>query len=161
MIAKLLQAFPTPRLAAFGSLLWSALMALSAAAALWASARTSGPGVLAIAVLFAAGGLTAFAPAITIANLFASHSRQKRFAAIFVSLTIFTIGLTASLYALHFRFYFSQWHADPLTIRWAFEFAFTIAAALYQFAVLGMRLFFPVGLIALFAVSYWYANRSH
>ncbi|MEX0347301.1 MAG: hypothetical protein AB3N20_20435 [Rhizobiaceae bacterium] len=136
-------------------------MALSAGTALWLNQRTTVPAISALIILFACGGLAAFMPAITIANVFRLTDRKSRFAAFFVALTICTVGLTALFYALHFRFYFSQWHADPFTIRWAFEFAFTIAAALYQFAVLGLRLFFPVGLVALFLAACWYAIRSH
>lgn len=161
MLPRLTNALPGWRTSFFGSILWAVLMALSAGTALWLNQRTTVPAISALIILFACGGLAAFMPAITIANVFRLTDRKSRFAAFFVALTICTVGLTALFYALHFRFYFSQWHADPFTIRWAFEFAFTIAAALYQFAVLGLRLFFPVGLVALFLAACWYAIRSH
>ncbi len=161
MLPRLTNALPDWHTSFFGSLFWSVLMASSAGTALWLNQRTTGPAILTLVMLFGSGGLAAFVPSITIANFFRLSDRKRRFAAAFVSLTICTVGLTALFYALHFRFYFSQWHADPFTTRWAFEFAFTIAAALYQFAVLGLRLFFPVGLIALFLTACWYAIRSH
>ena len=43
---------------------------------------------------------------------------------------------------------------------WFLQFAHTIAAALYQFAVLGLRLFFPVGFVALLVASFWFARRA-
>ena len=160
MFRRLRNAAPELSTAVTGSITWSLAMAASAAFSLWLNGRAATPVLTPIVILFAIGGFAAFVPALTLANLFGSNSRERRFAATFVSLCTVTIGITAMLYALHFRFYFSQWHADPFTIRWAFEFGFTIAAALYQFAVLGLRLYFPLGLIALFAISFWNANRS-
>ncbi len=160
MFRRLRNATPPLSTACFGSLAWAAAMAASAVFSLWLADRLGAPSLPAIAILFAIGGLAAFVPAMTLANLLGRKRGERRFAATFFSLSVATIGITAMLYALHFRYYFSQWHADPFTVRWAFEFAFTIAAALYQFAVLGMRLYFPLGLIALFAFSFWNANRS-
>lgn len=160
MIRRLRGALPGWRLALVGSTAWAVCMAASAAVSLWLDDRFGAPSLPAIVTLFAIGGFVAFTPAMTIAGLFGSKRRETRFAAIFLALTIMTVGITALLYALHFRFYFAQWHADPFTVQWAFEFGFTVAAALYQFAVLGLRLYFPLGLAALFAVSLWFANRS-
>ncbi|MGX7872558.1 hypothetical protein ACVDG5_006595 [Mesorhizobium sp. ORM6] len=42
---------------------------------------------------------------------------------------------------------------------WGFQLAFTMAVALYQLMVLGIRLYFPLGLIALFAASLWFARQ--
>lgn len=160
MRRKLKNALPGAWLALCGSLLWAAAMAASAAVSLWLYDRIDAPSLPAIVILFAIGGAVAFAPAVTISGLIGSVRHDTRFAAVFVALTVTTIGITALSYALHFRFYFTQWHADPFTVQWAFEFGFTIAAALYQFAVLGLRLYFPLGLVALFAISLWFANRS-
>lgn len=160
MIRRLRAALPDWRLTLVGSTLWAACMTASAATALWMDDRAPGQGILPIVILFAVGGFLSFAPAVTFARLFDPASREARFAAAFLSLVVMTVGITAMIYALHFRFYFAQWHAAPFTIRWAFEFGFTVAAAIYQFAVLGLRLYFPVGLIALFGLSAWLANRS-
>ena len=40
------------------------------------------------------------------------------------------------------------------TITWSFQFVHTLATAFYQFVVLGMRLYFPLGFVAL-------ARRQH
>ncbi|CDX17454.1 hypothetical protein MPL3356_240031 [Mesorhizobium plurifarium] len=39
------------------------------------------------------------------------------------------------------------------------EFVFTLLTALYQFVVLGVRLYFPLGFAALVGVSIWFARR--
>ena len=49
--------------------------------------------------------------------------------------------MTAFLFAMDYRLFYSRWHAPFGTIVWAFQFVFTSASAVYQFAVLGMRLF--------------------
>jgi hypothetical protein len=35
-----------------------------------------------------------------------------------------------------------------------------VAAAFYQFAVIGLRLYFPFGVVALLAASAWFARRA-
>ena len=42
--------------------------------------------------------------------------------------------------------------------RWISGIVFTVAAGVYQFAVLGIRLFFPVGFGALLGASLWFAR---
>ncbi|MDX8451691.1 hypothetical protein RFM98_02875 [Mesorhizobium sp. VK9D] len=49
--------------------------------------------------------------------------------------------------------------AGRLGPTWAFEFAFTMLTALYQFVVLGVRLYFPPGFAALVAASIWFARQ--
>lgn len=65
----------------------------------------------------------------------------------------------ARLFALQYRSYYAEWHASAFTPTWAFEFAFTMLTALYQFVVLGMRLYFPLGFAALVAASIWFARQ--
>jgi hypothetical protein len=76
-----------------------------------------------------------------------------------VGLATVTIGLTALAYAIQYRLYYSEWHDDPFTIRWIFEVGFTTLAAMYQFAVMGMSLFLPLGLVALLAAGLWFARQ--
>ncbi|RUW22679.1 hypothetical protein EOA34_20760, partial [Mesorhizobium sp. M4B.F.Ca.ET.013.02.1.1] len=63
------------------------------------------------------------------------------------------------LFALQYRSYYAEWHAPAFTIRWAFELVFTMLTALYQFVVLGIRLYFPLGFIALVAAGIWFARQ--
>lgn len=114
-----------------------------------------------VVLLFALGGAFAFPIGWTLARLLSQGRRpETAFAAAFVSLGVATIGLTALLYALEYRSYYAEWHAAPFTITWAFQFVFTGLVAAYQFAVLGLRLYFPVGFVALFSAALWFAARS-
>ena len=118
-------------------------------------------GIFAVSMLFAAGGVLAFSVALTLARLLAPGRRaDAAFAAGFVCLLAATIGFTSGLFALQYRLYYAEWHAPAFTKLWALEFAFTVAAALYQFAVLGIRLYFPAGFLALFVASLWFARLA-
>ena len=67
--------------------------------------------------------------------------------------------MTSAIFAVIFRQYYAQWHGDPFTRIWLVQLVFTTASALYQFAVLGIRLYLPVGVIFLFAASWLLADR--
>ena len=82
------------------------------------------------------------------------------FAAAFLAFTVATIGITAALYALQSRSYYAQWHEPAFTITWCFQLVFTLLATVYQFAVLGLRLYFPVGFVALLVLSGWFARSA-
>ncbi len=145
-------AMPPWRAALLGALLWGLAMGASALAALlivrWETPSLIGT----VVVLFACGGAVAFPPALVLARLLAAGARtETAFAAAFVSLAATTIGFTALFFALYYRSYYAQWHAEPLTRLWAIQFIHTTAGAVYQFAVLGLRLYFPLGFVALFA----------
>jgi hypothetical protein len=114
-----------------------------------------------VTALFALSGAVAFPLGLVLAR-FLSH-RQRReaaFASAFLSFAFATVCMTAGLFALQYRDYYSEWHADAFTRIWFLQFAHTIAAALYQFAVLGLRLFFPMGFVALLVASFWFARRA-
>ncbi|MDN2567870.1 hypothetical protein N1F89_16730 [Aquibium sp. A9E412] len=156
---RLLRALPGPRLAAGGSLAWAAAMAASALWHVWQTGWRDDGAVAAVALLAAAGGLLAFVPAHAATGLLsAGRGHGARVAAAVLSFAVLTAGLTAALFALHYRLYYAAWHAEAFTVEWAFQFAFTTANAGYQFAVLGLRLYLPIGLAALLAVSFLYAR---
>jgi hypothetical protein len=95
-----------------------------------------------------------------VANRMAARWRPgPRFALAFLGLSLLTIGMTATIFALHFRAYFAEWHDDELSVRLAFETGFTLAAAVYQFLVLGLRLYLPIGVIALLGASWAFATK--
>ncbi|MGD9914344.1 MAG: hypothetical protein AB7S80_09690 [Rhizobiaceae bacterium] len=115
--------------------------------------------ILAIVLVFAIGAVVAFWPAAYLARLVAGRRRfEVRFAAALLALALLTIGCIAAIYAWDYRAYYAQWHAPFGSVTWGYQQFFTTAAALYQFAVLGMRLFFPLGFVALFAFAYWIAR---
>ena len=151
-------ALPGWRLALAGSAAWAAAMAGSAAARLVYDGWASVDRVVLIVVLFALGGLLAFAPALWLARLVSPARSQGAFAAMFLALATMTIAATAFLFAMQYRLYFAEWHEPAFTITWMFQFAFTSAAAVYQFLVLGLPLFFPLGLLALLGAALWHAR---
>ncbi len=143
-----------------GAVLWGLAMFASAAAVLvWDSWQTP-ERIRAIAAFFAIGGFVAFPVGLILAR-FLSYRRgaETAFAAALVSLAAASFIAIGGLFALEYRSYYAEWHADTFTRVWVFQFIFTIAAALYQFAVLGLRLFFPVGFVALIAASLWFARQ--
>lgn len=116
--------------------------------------------VVAVVLLFAAGGALAFPFGLYAARLIAlGRSGEVAFAALFVCLLAATLCVTGGLYALQYRSYYAEWHGTPFSIRWFFQFAFTSAGALYQFAILGVRFYFPLGFIALFAAALWFVRQ--
>lgn len=157
---RLADAVPPLSSAALGAIAWAAVNALSAALMLvlardWATTSS----IRDVAIVFGLGAALAFWPAAFLARLIvANPAPEMRFAAAFLALAIATIGFTATIYAFEYRSYYAQWHAPFGTVTWAFQFVFTMLAALYQFAVLGLRLFFPIGFVALFAFSLWIAR---
>lgn len=113
-----------------------------------------------VTALFALSGAVAFPLALALAR-FLSHRRRQEgaFAAAFLSFAFVTACVTGGLFALQYREYYAEWHADAFTRIWFLQFIHTIAAALYQFAVLGLRLFFPFGFASLLVASFWFARR--
>lgn len=145
----------------FGAVGWGAAMALSAQAALWLSKAAMTHHYWTLTALLFVGGALAW-PLSLSSFRFISHGRAREaaFAAAFLCLTVFTIGVTAVIFAFIYRTFYAQWHGEPFTKLWIFQLAFTAAAALYQFAVLGLRLYLPLGFVFLFTVSVMLA-RSH
>jgi hypothetical protein len=113
-----------------------------------------------VGALFAAGAALAFPLALFLAR-FVSTRRppEVAFAAMFLALSFSTVATTAFVFGLVYRSYYATWHEDFGTIVWIFQFTFTIAAAVIQFAVLGVRMLFPLTFVALFAISFWFARR--
>jgi hypothetical protein len=76
-----------------------------------------------------------------------------QFSFFFAALCIFTVGLAALIFAIHYRMSFPQWSAHVLSVEWITRTFFTVLSAAYLFSVVGFRLLMPWGLIALFVVS--------
>jgi hypothetical protein len=144
-----------------GALLWGIAMGASAMIGLLAENWETPHKIRAAATVFAIGGFAAF-PFALIAARFLSYerSRETAFAAAFLSFAAVTVLAVGCFYALDYRSYYAEWHAEAFTRIWFLQFAHTIAAALYQFAVLGLRLFFPLGFIGLIIASAWFARRA-
>ena len=143
-----------------GALLWGMQMLASAMLGLYLRNGLQTSRLAEVAALYFAGGLLAWPFALPFARFLAyNRPPEARFAAFFVTLTAATILMTAFLFAMEYRIFYSRWHAPFGSIIWAFQFVFTGASAVYQFLVIGLRLFLPLGLVCLAASSYHLAKR--
>lgn len=144
-----------------GALVWGAAMALSALLSLGLDNRLETYHLPAILLLYFLGGLFGWLLMLPlIRRLGAGRPAESRFAAALLFLTLGTVLSTALLFALQYRLFYARWHEAFGTRIWAFQFAFTSASAVYQFAVLGLRLFLPFGLVCLIGASWRLMRRS-
>lgn len=144
-----------------GALAWSALNTLSAIVSLAAQGRAIASNSDKLVLIFSAGALLAYP--LSRALLYFTPEKwlpTQRFAAAFIILCGATVGITALLFAYQFQEYYSQWHDDHLSKRLVFETVFTILSACYQFLVLALRNYFPIGLIGLMVASWLFAKRK-
>ncbi len=149
-------------LALFGSAAWALIMAASAIVFIWHREWQLERAWERIAVLYFAGGLLAFCPALVALGLLDRrrlHGRTQRFAAAVVIFAGFTIAATAFLFSQYFRLYFVQWHGPLLSRYGLAEFLYTSGAAVYYFCVGGLRQYLPLGVPALAAISLWWARK--
>jgi hypothetical protein len=153
--AGLAAALPDRHTFFLGSLAWAGAMSLVAATGLYRQGWFEAGQIAYIALFFGIGGLLAFAPGIFLGRLLSRGRRDAGFAATFLALATATIAATALAIGLEYRDYYSTWHEAAFTLGWTFQFVFTVASAVYQFLVLGTRLYFPLGLVALAAASLW------
>jgi hypothetical protein len=159
--SRVRRALPSLQVALFGALLWAAAMGASALVNLWLDDWETPEKIRFVSLLFAAGGALAFPVGLFAARLVSlGRHWEVALAATFVCLLVATIGFTGGLFALQYRSYYSEWHAPAFSLTWAFQFVFTMLTALYQFVVLGIRLYFPLGFIALALASVWFARRQ-
>jgi hypothetical protein len=144
-----------------GTIGWTLVVTAGAAAGILMRGWETPQRITEVAIVYAVGAAIAFPVALFLAR-FVSYRRpaEAAFAAMFLALALSTIGITALIFALDYRTYYAEWHEEFGTITWIFQLVFTIANAIIQFAVLGVRLFFPVGFIALFVASLWFARRA-
>ncbi|WP_246800742.1 hypothetical protein [Mesorhizobium amorphae] len=151
---------PSLRTAFLGAVLWGATMGASALINLLLDDWETPAKIRFVSLLYAAGGVLAFPVGLFLARL-VSRGRhwEVALAAAFVCLLAATLAFTGGLFALQYRSYYAEWHAPAFTITWAFELVFTGLTALYQFVVLGIRLYFPLGFAALAVASVWFARQ--
>ena len=133
---------------------WGLAMAASALAALYLRNGFLTSHLTALTLVYFFGGLLTWPIVVPIAKRYAGHRPPTaRFAAFFLALSIGTAAMTAFLFAMDYRWFYARWHAPFGSLIWIFQFLFTGASAVYQFAVLGFALFLPFGLLCLIAAS--------
>lgn len=161
MLSRLRRAMPTPRTALLGALLWAVIMGASALINLSLDDWAVPEKIRIVSLLFAGGAAIAFPIGLFAARLFSlERGCEVAFAAAIVCLAAATVCMTAVMFALQYRSYYAEWHAPLFTLTWGFQLAFTMAVAFYQFVVLGIRLYFPLGFIALLGASLWFARQQ-
>lgn len=123
--------------------------------------RATGSHDLSLTAIYAGGGLLGWLIAIPLIHLVA-HGRRPSvvLAGWMLLLGLVTIGATAGLYALQYRYFYAHWHAPFATRIWGYQLFYTTAVALYQFAVLGVRHLLPAGFAMLIGLSVVIARRS-
>ena len=160
LIARLRAALPGWRDALYGALFWGLAIGVSAQVAMWNINRGETFHFWSLSLLFFAGAALAWPLALVLVRFFALGRRAEIwFCAMLVFLSSATIGVTASLFALVYRIFYSQWHSEAFSTPWFYQQFFTTASAFYQFAVMGLRLYLPYGALALLAVALVVARR--
>lgn len=155
------RAVPSTVAALLGALLWAMAMGASALAGLWLDNWETPEKIRFVVLLYAMGAALAFPVGLFAARLLSlGRPSEVAFAAAFICLLATTLAFTGGLFALQYRSYYAEWHAEAFTVLWAFELVFTSLTALYQFVVLGVRLYFPLGFIALAVASVWFAHQQ-
>lgn len=156
---RLKEALPGWRETLLGAPAWALVLAGSAAAWLWLAGRFETSQWRIILAIYALGGLLAFPCGLYAARLLVRGGpANPRFAAAFVSMGLASVLGVAFVFSMQYRTYYAQWHEPFPSIPWFFQLAFTGAGSVYQFAVLGTRLFFPVAFVALLAFSLRHAR---
>lgn len=144
-----------------GAVVWGVAMALCICASLTLNQRLPEAHLPRLLLVYFVGGMLAWLVSLPLIRFCAvGRTTETRFAASFLFLTIGTTAATALIFALQYRLFYAQWHAPFGTRIWAFQFVFTSASAVYQFAVLGLRLYLPLGLLFLTGASVLLTHRS-
>jgi hypothetical protein len=136
-------------------------MAVSALTALYLRNGLLTSHLTALTLVYFFGGVLSWLVMVPFTERFAGQRPPSaRFAAFFLALSLGAVAMTAFLFAMDYRWFYARWHAPFGSLVWAFQFLFTGASAVYQFAVLGLTLFLPFGLFFLIAASTYLARRK-
>nr|WP_314093943.1 hypothetical protein [uncultured Shinella sp.] len=151
--------FPSLALCLGGAVAWGLLMVACAFLSLHMEGRDANFHLEKLLLIYFAGGLCAWLIALPLARfLTRRRGTETRFAAHFALLSLATVALTAFWFAMDYRLFYARWHQPFGTRIWVYQFLFTSAGATYQFLVMGLRLYLPVGLPVLAGASLWLAR---
>jgi hypothetical protein len=160
--ARLNDAIPAASTVLFGSALWGIAMAGSALVGLYVRDGLIIFSKLAVISLFFYGPAVGFAPGLFLANLICGRAAGVwRFVIGTIILALATHTATAALFALQYRVFYAHWHAEFLSVTWCFQLVFTSIAAVYQFTVDSLYVYFPVAPLLFLGLGLWFARRAH
>lgn len=143
-------------------LVWAACSAASATLGLYSRNRFETDHAADIAMLFFCGGLLGWPLAMAALRFLpASTGLPLRFAASCLTIAFFTLGVTAVFFAFQYRIFYAQWHAPAFSRIWFFQQLFTSLGAIYQFCILGLRLYFPFAAVPLTLAGVILCRREH
>lgn len=163
LFARLDAAIPSPHVVLLGSTIWGVLMAIAAVLAIWRQNGLLTMTPLALATLYFYGGALAFAPGLTVARLALNGCGiVLRFLGSSVVMLLATHIATSGIFALQYRIFYSYWHSSFPRPLWFFQFAFTSAGAVYQYAVTSLYFYWPFTILCILGFAVWFArsNRS-
>ncbi|MFD1744107.1 hypothetical protein ACFSE1_01410 [Rhizobium helianthi] len=137
------------------ALCWGVVCALLVVLNLFLAGRLATLHLPSLLAVFSAGGAAGWllSALLLLAGQSFLRGRFLRFALAFLLLFCTTLFLTSGLFALHYRSFYAQWHADAFSRDWILQFIFTSASATYQFFVIGTRLFGVASIPAFLAGS--------
>lgn len=132
---------------------WSASVIASVYLDLRGSGWAEGPHLTSILLPFGLGSFVGSAWGIWAADAWgARRPATTRFCLFFVLVAAATLLMTALLFYLPYRAYFAQWHADFLSVPWAFQVLFTGLSTAYLFLTTGLNPLVPWPIILLMVV---------
>jgi hypothetical protein len=159
---RVADAIPPATMVLFGSVVWGLAIAASALVGLYVRDGLIIFSRMAVLSLFFYGPALAFAPGLLIAGLLAGRTGPLlRFAIGTIVMALATHTATAAVFALQYRVFYSHWHADFPSITWGYQLAFTSAAAVYQFTVDSLYIYYPLAPLPFLLFGLWFARRSH
>ncbi|NWJ26457.1 hypothetical protein [Rhizobium sp. RM] len=154
--------FPGVLALSFGAVAWGICSSATASLGLYLQNRLETDNFLTIAVLFFVGGLLGWLVAAAAFCVVPSASPNAiRFGTAFILVAISTCLATALIFALQYRVFYAQWHAPVFSRIWFFQQLFTSLGAIYQFSVIGLRLYFPYALLPILLASAILCRRTH
>lgn len=152
---RLKYALPSKLIVIFGPVLWGGAMAASCWIGLYLRNRGETDHFWQIIFLYFAGAFIAFMPAFVLARFLSfTKPATARFCAYALSLCLVTYAVTAFIFAMQYRIFYAQWHEPFLSKIWFFQQLFTLIGATYQFTIIGLWFYFPIGILSLFITSF-------
>lgn len=138
-----------------GALLWGTVCAFLLVARLWQLDRLGSVHTPLLLGVYALGGTAGWCGAALCLRYLRQRTSKTWLLALAAAALLLaaTLGFTAGLFALHYRSFYAQWHAEAFTRDWVLQFLFTSASAVYQFLVIGLRLYGMLFLPAILGAS--------